>query len=150
MTCTRTGIPLALHSHRRCTVLRAVQRNSIEYTKFPADQGKKYTLPEQYESALALSDYGGKKTLSFFLSKTDEMLIHSPKISRKLYVWRFTQTFISSGPQPLRGSRQAKSLIFGSLMIRPASFSSSNFAARAQRLPSWMFAAMGPEQLKLD
>jgi len=54
-------------------------------------------------------------------------------------------TFISSGPQPLRGSRQAKSLIFGSLMIWPASFSESFLPARAQRLPSWMFAAIGPE-----
>ncbi len=70
---------------------------------------------------------------------------NSPKTNRKLYVSRFTYTFISSGPQPLRGSRQAKSLIFGSLMIFPALFSLSFFPARAQRLPSWMFAAMGPE-----
>src|SRR4030043_174982 len=39
-------------------------------------------------------------------------------------VVRFGYTFISRGPQPLRGSRQARSLILGSLVIWPASFSS--------------------------
>jgi len=71
-----------------------------------------------------------------------------PKKQQKalyFYISRFTYIFISSGPQPLRCSRQAKSLIFESLVILPATFSSSFFPARAQRLPSWMFAVMGPE-----